>query len=349
MEAPRAERIPYLLVIAASLVIIIAGLRAATSIIVPFLISVFAAITSLPLQNWFIKRKVPSGLAVFLTLIADILVLVGFGFLVVSSVQGFADKIDEYQKNLIVMLQSLDRWLHPLGFQISGDAVIQFLKENVFNIFKNALLQGASVLTNLVLVTLTIMFVLFEAAGFSAKLEHAFGLSVHNFGRIDKIKRDVQQYLLVKTEVSLTTGLLIGVSLALMDVDFPVLWGLLAFLLNYIPSLGSIIAAVPPTLLAILQFGSGRAIGVAIVFVVVNITLGSLVEPHLMGRKLGLSALVVFLSLVFWGWVWGPAGMILAVPLTMIIKILMENTQDLRWIAIMLGTGKEQQSEQVGQ
>jgi AI-2 transport protein TqsA len=342
MNETKPDRISYLLILA-SLVILIDGLRAAAGIIVPILISVFIAIISLPLQNWLIARKVPAGLAVLLTLFADILIFVGFGFLVGGAVQGFSNKADEYQKSLAALLATLDEYLSPLGFRISSEAILEFLKENVFNIFKNALLRGASVVTNIVLVFLTILFVLSEAAGFPAKLEKALGRSTQTTGRIQKIQRDIQQYLLVKTMICLATGLLVGISLALMGLDFPVLWGLLAFLLNYVPSLGSIIAAVPPIILALIQFGSGRAIGVAIIFIIINILLGNLLEPHLMGRRLGLSALVVFLSLVFWGWVWGPAGMILSVPLTMIIKILLENTRNLRWIAVMLGSGKENQ------
>ncbi len=345
MDGKKTDGKPNFIIIAASLVIVIAGLQAATGIIVPFLISVFIAVISLPLQKWLIARKVPVSLAIFLTLTSDVLVLVGFGFLVGGSVRGFANDVVEYQKRLDILVESLDQWLHPLGFEISSEGVITFLKENVLNIFKNALLRGYSFISNFVLVLLTILFVLFEASGLKSKLERAFGHPTSNTMRLDKIKKDIQQYLLVKTLVSLATGLLVGISLALIGLDFPVLWGLLAFLLNYIPSLGSIIAAVPPVLLALIQFGSGRAIGVAAVFLVINILVGNLLEPHLMGRRLGLSALVVFLSLVFWGWLWGPVGMILSVPLTMIIKIMLENTQDLRWIAVMLGSGKEQPPE----
>lgn len=342
MDGTKIDRGPYILIIAASLVIVIAGLRAATSIIVPFLLSVFVAIISLPLQNWLIARRVPSGLAVLLTLIVDILILVGFGFLVGGSVQGFATEYPKYQEKFLALAEPKIDWLNALGANISKDAISDFLRDNVFTLFKGALIRGATLLSNVVLVFLTILFVLFEASGFSAKLERAFGHSTRKSGRMDKIKRDIQQYLVVKTLVSLVTGLFVGVSLALIGVDFPVLWGLLAFLLNYIPSFGSIIAAVPPILLAVIQLGNGHALAVAIVFVAVNVLLGNLLEPHLMGRQLGLSALVVFLSLVFWGWVWGPVGMMLSVPLTMIVKIMLENTQDLRWIAVMLGSGKEQ-------
>ena len=133
------------------------------------------------------------------------------------------------------------------------------------------------------------------------------------------------------------TGTVVGVAMAIVGIDFPVLWGVLAFLLNYVPNLGSILAAIPPVLLALVQFGVGRAIAVVAVFAAVNVLLGNLLEPRLMGRRLGLSTLVVFLSLIFWGWVWGPVGMLLSVPLTMIVKIMLENTPDLRWVAVLLG------------
>ncbi len=128
-------------------------------------------------------------------------------------------------------------------------------------------------------------------------------------------------------------------ALAIIGVDFPLLWGMLAFLLNYIPTFGSILAAIPPVLLAMVQLGPGHAIAALAVFVMLNVLLGNFVEPYFMGRRLGLSTLVVFLSLVFWGWVWGPVGMLLSVPLTMIVKIMLENTEDLSWIAVLLGAG----------
>ncbi len=134
----------------------------------------------------------------------------------------------------------------------------------------------------------------------------------------------------------MTTGLLVGLWTAILGLDFAVVWGLLAFLLNYIPSIGSIVAAIPAVLLGLIQGGLGYAILIAVGYVVTNIGIGNFVEPWLMGRTLGLSTLVVFLSLVFWGWMWGSIGMLLSVPLTMIIKILFENTDDLQWIAIML-------------
>ena len=134
------------------------------------------------------------------------------------------------------------------------------------------------------------------------------------------------------------TGVIIGVALWLIGVDYPVLWGVLAFMLNFVPNIGSIIAAVPAVLLTIVQLGIGPAFLVAVVYVAVNILIGSILEPRFMGKGLGLSTLVVFVSLIFWGWVLGPVGMLLSVPLTMIFKIALESSPETRWIAVLLGS-----------
>jgi AI-2 transport protein TqsA len=157
-----------------------------------------------------------------------------------------------------------------------------------------------------------------------------------DLSRFARITLEVQRFLGIKTLTSLATGTLIGVWTWAMGLDFPLLWGLIAFLFNYIPSIGSIIAAVPAIAVALLQFGVSRAILVALGFLAVNITIGNLIEPNVMGRRLGLSPLVVVLSLLFWGWVLGPVGMFLSVPLTVIVKIMLENTDDFRWLAVLL-------------
>lgn len=153
-----------------------------------------------------------------------------------------------------------------------------------------------------------------------------------------KVVTEIQSYLGIKTVISLMTGLLLGGFCWLMDLDFPVLLGLIAFVLNYVPTVGSILAAFPAVLLSlILNEGAfAPALGVAAGYIVVNTIFGNIIEPNLMGRRLGLSPLVVVLSLLFWNFVWGPVGALLSVPLTMIVKIWLENTQDLRWVAVLI-------------
>ena len=156
---------------------------------------------------------------------------------------------------------------------------------------------------------------------------------------IEKFSQDAKRYLVIKTLISTVTGLVVWLWLLILGVDYPVLWGTLAFLLNYVPNIGSIIAALPAVLLALVQLGVGTALLTILGFVVVNVVLGNLIEPKLMGRRLSLSALVVFLSLVFWGWVLGPIGMILSVPMTSLAKIALESYEGTRGLAIMLGSG----------
>jgi predicted PurR-regulated permease PerM len=194
----------------------------------------------------------------------------------------------------------------------------------------------ASVLSTSVLVVMTMTFMLLEATGFPAKLKVAFGNTGHDFSRLIHMAKDVQRYIRIKTGISLAAGVAIGAWTAILGLDFPLLWGLLMFVLNFIPTIGSLIATLLPVLLAVVQFGPGRAGVVLVGFVTINTLLGNVLEPAMMGRGLGLSTLVVVVSLIFWGFVWGPAGMLLSVPLTMIIKIALENTQDYRTVAALL-------------
>jgi predicted PurR-regulated permease PerM len=147
----------------------------------------------------------------------------------------------------------------------------------------------------------------------------------------------MKRYVVIQTGVSLVTGILIGSWLAILGVDFPVLWGLMAFLLNFIPNLGSIIAAIPAILLTLVQLGMGHAALAAAGYVVISFMIGNVVQPRLMGRGLGLSTLVVFLSLLFWGSLLGLVGMVLSVPITMAFKIAFESNESTRWIAVLLG------------
>ncbi len=325
------------LLIVASLIIVIAGLRAAKSLILPFLVAMFLAMVTLPLLNWMQDKKVPTPLAVLATLILALSIVVGLGVMIGGSVAQVGDEIPKYRERLEEISSGVIEQMQSLGLPISMEAFQDLVQPDKFWEYAQTGLKGiATALSNTFLVLLTIIFVLFEAAGIPAKLQKAFG-DRRNSERYEKIKSEIQLYLRAKTVISLATGTLVGIGLWIVGVDFVFLWASLAFLLNYIPNLGSIIAAVPPVLLTLVQLGPIQALVVAIMFIAVNVGLGNLVEPYLVGKKVGLSTLFVFLSLVFWGWIWGPVGMLLSVPLTMIVKIMLENTEDLRWIAILLG------------
>ncbi len=325
------------LLVAASLVVIIAGLQAAAPLLLPFLLSIFLVILSLPLFVWLQGRGVPAPLAVLLTVLATMVFLATIVVIVGGSVERFTEEAPKYADSLQETAAVLVAWLHSQGIDLSPEIARDAINPGAVMGFVGQVFNSlASVLSHFVLVLITTIFILFEATHFPQKLRLALGRQDSNTTPLSRIILEVQRYLGIKTLISMATGLLIGVWVAILGVDFPVLWGLLAFLFNYVPNLGSIIAAIPTVLLALVQLGPGYAALVGLGYLVVNMALGNFVEPYFLGRKLGLSTLVVFLSLVFWGWVWGPVGMLLSVPLTMVVKILLENSEEFRWVAVLL-------------
>jgi AI-2 transport protein TqsA len=322
----------------ACLVVVVFGLRAAAPILVPTALALFLTILSLPLLSSLKAQRIPSSLAVLLTILLNIAVL-GFFLLIVSqSVNDFRVVLPRYVLQFERLIVSVQEWLINRRVPVADLGLLDLVNpEYVINLISGTLRGIAWTVSNAFLILIIMIFMLAETAAFPAKLRAVIGSEDADLSRFAKITSEVQQYLGIKTVVSLITGVAVGVWVWILGIDFPLFWGMLAFLFNYIPSVGSILASVPPILLGLLQFGVGRALLVALGYVVVNITLGNLIEPNLMGRRLGLSALVVILSLVFWGWVWGPVGMLLSLPMTMIVKIWLENTRDFRWVAIMLG------------
>jgi AI-2 transport protein TqsA len=322
------------LLLAACLVVVVAGLRAGAPILVPFALALFIAVLTLPILLWLRRKSVPGPLAVLAAVLVDVAV---FGLIILLAIQSFGDFQDRYPRYRSRFRGLWATWndalqSSPMGSLISVDLIDP---GRVFDIVGSTLSGVASVLSGAFLVTLILVFILSEATIFPLKFR-AISRRGGTPRRIGKIVREVQQYLTIKTLVSLATGVLIGLWAWSMNLDFPVLLGIIGFVLNYIPTIGSVIASIPAVLLALIQYSVGQAVIVAIGYAVINVIFGNFIEPSLLGRRLGLSTLVVILSLLFWYWVWGPIGAVLAVPLTMVLKIMMENTEDLRWGAVLL-------------
>jgi len=206
--------------------------------------------------------------------------------------------------------------------------------------FSTGFIQGIGALfTNGFVILLTVVFMLLESNNFIKKIEFASQQS-EVINHIDTIFSKIKDYMVLKAIISLFTGLIIWVALVLIGTDYAFLWAVLAFLLNFIPNIGSIIAAVPAVLLTLVQLGGMSALIVAVLYVVINVLIGSIVEPKVMGKGLGLSTLVVFLSLLFWGWLLGMVGMLLSIPLTIMAKIILDANENTKWIAIILGSGE---------
>ena len=193
------------------------------------------------------------------------------------------------------------------------------------------------------LVLLFLLFILLGRGQLMRKVHWAF--APHTARKISSmltnINKQVQRYLIAKTFISLATGLLATLVLVLFNVQFALIWGILTFLLNFIPSIGSVIATVLPLAVAIIQFQSWiYVLWIALCLIGIQFVIGNLIDPRIIGRSLNLSPLVVLFSLIFWGWLWGIIGMFLAVPMAVIIKIILENSQSLRFLGILMSSSR---------
>ena len=349
-EKARDANILHWLLAAASVVIIIAGMRSAQSLLVPFLVSAFLAVICAPAVEWLQKKGLPSALALTLVIVGVMLLFVVVISLASSSISEFIKNKAEYQALLVervesVNLEAVDDWLVENGFG-KERPIKKFLDDHlnigtVMNWFTSFLSSLSGLFGNVFLVMLTLIFMLAEASSLPRKLVAITDGRRQLFDESSRVRDAIIHYMSLKTVVSLLTGVCAGVLVWALGVQFHVLWGLIAFLFNYVPNIGSFVAAFPPVLLALITKDFQSALLMGIGYGAINGIMGNFVEPRMMGRSLGLSTLVVFLSLVFWGWVLGPVGMLLSVPLTMIVKITLENFEQTRWMAILLGSNPE--------
>jgi len=337
----RTAKAPLLLILA-SFIIVVAGMKAASPILVPFCLAVFIAVICTPPLFWLQRKGVPKVLALVLILAAILVAGLLIGALIGPSLNHFLSSLPDYQARLLVQIDALTSWLRERGVNVPQEEVMGAFNPGwVMGLAGGILSSLSSVLANTFLILLTVVFILLEVADFPKKLRLVLKNPERSLAAIEKFSQNAKRYLVIKTLISAVTGLVIWLWLLILGVEYPVLWGTLSFLLNYVPNIGSIIAALPVALLALIQLGVGSALLTILGFVVVHIFVGNIIEPKLMGRGLSLSTLVVFLSMVFWGWILGPIGMILSVPMTSLVKIALESYEETRELAIMLGSGTE--------
>ncbi len=336
-----------MLISAAAFVIVIAGMREAQPLLVPFLLSIFIAIIVAPALSLMRDHRIPTVLAIGIIAMAIVAVGLLLGGLVGNSVDAFSAQLPVYQEKLHGLTASLRQWLTAKGLEISTQSITAFLDPGrAMGMAAQGLTSLTGLLTNTLLILLTVVFLLIESSDLPAKLHLILDNPEHSYRHFERFLTTIKHYMLIKTATSILTGVLVSTMLWTLGVDFPLLWGLVAFFLNYVPNIGSLIAAVPAILLALVQLGVASTLWVAMGYMVINNLVGNIVEPRFMGRELGLSPLVVFLSLVFWGWVLGTIGMFLSVPLTMTLKIALDSNDRARWISILLGPASDPKKQQ---
>jgi predicted PurR-regulated permease PerM len=326
----------------AALVVVLAGVKTAEAVVAPLLIAIFIAAISAPLMFLLTKNRVPQGVALVIVL----LVIVAFGLVVSSmmgaSLDGFSKNLPEYQRSLGSISESVVTFLSGYGVEANTSEVKRmFDLSAVMGFVGTTFNRVLGTLTNAFLILLTVAFILLELSSFKRKVMRIAEDPVKSLARFEHFSSTLNRYIVIKSLMSFLTALVVFFALYILDVDYPVMWAIMAFLLNFVPNIGSIIAAVPAVLLGLIQHGPDTALIIALVYLAVNNVVGNIIEPRLMGRSLGLSSLVVFFSLVFWGWLLGPIGMFLSVPLTMTVKIATEESDETRWISDILSSEDE--------
>ena len=321
----------------AYLVILIAGLKAGSNLIVPLLMAFFWFLLFLPLID---KLRSFGMLDIFTTIIVfaitlGIVVIMGT-FLVVSG-QDIIANLPVYQERYYELLPKIAVFFEKFGITM-GKSHIENLFDpiQIINYMAIFLKEMGGIMTNGLLTLFIVLFLFLESSLLSKKVLY-LAKRKDTKEKIELFLHNVNTYFLTKTAISVLTGLLIYAILAFVGLDNAPLFGFLAFLLNYIPNIGSIMAAIPAILVSLLQLSIMETVFIAAGYILVNSVMGNILEPKLLSRGVGLSILVVFLSMVFWGWVFGPVGMFLSVPLTTVVKIGCDDSRNWKWVSVLLG------------
>ncbi len=325
-------------IIFASVVIVIAGLKAASFLVNVLLLSAFVTSICLPFLEFLKRKKIPETPAVIIVILS-LVILSGLLITIIgSSISSFIDKIPYYEEKFHTFWEATFTWLAKYNLANEETFMDELHPKNIFSVLGGFLSGFGNVMTSLLLVLIIFIFMIFEASTYGRKLKLINPVS---FTQSADIRRRLSKYFGIKFITSFATGFFVAIALLIMGVDFPVLWGFLAFVLNFIPSIGSCIAAVSGVLLAQIQLGPFGGLVTAIIYFVINTIIGNIIEPQLMGKSLGLSPVIVFISMVFWGYVLGPVGMLFATPLMIVIKIIFDSRHITRDFGILLSDEHE--------
>ena len=324
------------LMVITMVIIVIAGFKMASSILSPFLLSLFLAIISASFINFFTSKGVPKLLAwlsIFVSVVTFILLM---GFLMSTSLYELEAKFPEYITKLDTLV---DHYVLASGMGSYSDTIhikSFYHPAHLLDHSKTLLTHVSALLSNSFVVLLMVIFMLVQRHSFVHKIEYLSN-STKSYRHFQKMITKMDQYILILSFISMLTGVTVYIALTLLGIDFALMWALMAFMFNFIPNIGSVIAAVPPILLALIQYNPTYALLVTSIYVGINTIYGNILQPRIIGKGLDLSILIVFISMIFWGWVFGLVGMLLSVPLTVMVKIMLESNEKSRWMAVMLG------------
>ena len=334
MESNRVATASLLLIV---IFIIGVVLKLAHPVLFPFFLAIFLSFTLYPVLDFLTRFKIPRSVAIIFIFLVTFFIIYLLGSLLYSSVKTFAAEFPKYGQKINDIYAAISERL-----KIPSEEPFNLMEQLNLNMLLSTLGNFLSFMSNLFLILIFLVFILAGRGETEAKVFRSFKKEqAETFIQIkNNIDSQVQRYLGIKTVISFITGLLATIVLLIFGVDFAIVFGFFTFILNYIPNIGSIIATALPLIIAIFQFDTlWPAFWILIILGTIQMTLGNFIEPKIMGRGLGLSPLVVLFSLFFWGWLWGLPGMILAVPIAAIIKIVTSNIPSLKFISVLISRG----------
>ena len=321
-------------------------LRAISAPLIPLLQAAFLTVILYRPVAWLRKSGIGQLPAVVIVagMVALILILLAI-FLTTSMVQ-IAGKLPAYQHRLNEMTQELTGVLNRLGIQVPVQQVGHILDPAlVFQLAASVAQQLGLLIWSAVFITILVGFALLEVPNLGARLPAALGRARGSWSNVRQFATNLNQYLIIKTLIGMGTGCAAGTLVALIGLDHALLWGVLTFLLNYIPNIGSLAAVVPPALLAFLQLGPVSALLVVLAYGLVNVLFANILEPRFMGQELGFSPAIILVSIVVWGWVFGLTGVFLAVPLSMLLMFALRSREETKWVATLMSLPAENSAE----
>lgn len=341
LDRDTATPLSRLLLTLGSAVLVLAGIRAASPVIGPVVIALMLTIAWSPGASWLEKRGLPASVAALAGIVLGVIFVVLFALLVWSSLGQLQDKLPEYQPRVGAIRQSIVQLLAKLPFETPAILSAESLQPDALMGYALGLIRGltsaAGAVTGLVLI---MAFMMIEAVRYPQKLLDAISASGKVSEPLARFGESMRSYVLINFVFGLIAAVLNTALMFALGVDFAILWGLGSFVLSFLPNVGFVIALVPPALLALLQFGFGRAMAVVAGFAVINVIVDTLIKPRFVGESLDLSPAVVLLSLIFWSWMLGPSGALLAVPLSLAMKFLFETFDETHWIAHLMSDAK---------
>ncbi|MGJ8517712.1 AI-2E family transporter [Carnimonas bestiolae] len=347
-ESTEASAMPFnMVLVLASIFIVFGGLKVGSDLVIPILLSLFFAVLCAQPVRWLKEHGWNVTLAVTVVLVVALIVLGLISLLIGSQFAQFSEQWPRFADRLSELYNQGIGILEGWGLPIDQQAIVEKFDPSQLMHYVPALLGGVGdTLSQTVIILVMAIFMVFEIIDLPSKLRSAFNNADTSIERFSQFSESLTRYLIVKSEIGLICGVATTVVCWILGVQFALIWGVLAFLLNFIPNIGAFLSAIPPVIMALVmpEVGVMSAVILAVILGLVHFISGNVFEPRMMGQALGISSLMAFLSLVVWGWVLGPVGLLLSVPLTMSLKILFDCHPGTRWLSVLIGPAEQEKS-----